>query len=104
MGGLIGTVSENKNGLMSKDNFFYRGTIVLKQGETFIDYLYLLKTGTYAITGYSDTDPLTDWSECIKIAYVIILIPRNYKKVVIFTKISSGWRYSEITPTNYTNV
>lgn len=102
MGGLLPVVSELKNGLMDKDNFYYRGTISLTSPDTILDKIKSnLKMGIYSVRGYNGEETYTDWGVLYINNNAGMYITRNSRKVVFFVKTGPGWYYGEVSPTDW---
>ena len=85
LGGLIGVVSESKNGLMSSNGFISRTGIIIPSGGTILDAMTNnMKDGIYQVTGISASDPMKDWGVLIIVgAKFAIFKPLNVRNYVI---------------------
>lgn len=96
LGGLIGVVSESKNGLMSSNGFISRTGIIIPVGGTILNAMTNdMKDGIYQVTGISASDPMKDWGVLfITGAKFAIFKPLNVKNYVITitrTTTTSNW-------------
>lgn len=96
LGGLIGVVSESKNGLMSSNGFISRTGIIIPSGGTILDAMTNnMKDGIYQVTGISASDPMKDWGVLIivgaKFAIFKPLNVRNYVITITRQATTSDW-------------
>ena len=96
LGGLIGVVSESKNGLMSSNGFIRRTGIIIPVGGTILNAMTNdMNDGIYQVTGISASDPMKDWGVLfITGAKFAIFKPLNVKNYVITitrTTTTSNW-------------
>ena len=96
LGGLIGVVSESKNGLMSSNGFISRTGIIIPSGGTILDAMTNnMKDGIYQVTGISASDPMKDWGVLIivgaKFAIFKPLNARNYFITITRQATTSDW-------------
>lgn len=96
LGGLIGVVSESKNGLMSSNGFISRTGIIIPSGGTILDAMTNnMKDGIYQVTGISASDPMKDWGVLIivgaKFAIFKPLNVRNYFITITRQATTSDW-------------
>lgn len=96
LGGLIGVVSESKNGLMSSNGFISRTGIIIPSGGTILDAMTNnMKDGIYQVTGISASDPMKDWGVLFivgsKFAIFKPLNVRNYFITITRQATTSDW-------------
>lgn len=103
--GLLPVVSELKNGLMDKDNFYYRGTISLTSPDTILDKIKSnLKMGIYSVSGYRSEETYTDWGTLYINNNAGMYITRNFRKVIFFVRTGSEWYYGEVSPAAWSSI
>ena len=85
VGGLIGVVSESKNGLMSANGFISRTEIEIPSDGTVLDAMTnSMKDGIYQVIGKSASDPMKDWGVLFIVgAKFAIFKPLNIKNYII---------------------
>lgn len=102
VGELLPVVSELRKGLMDKDNFYYRGKIILTSPDTILDKIKSdLKMGIYNVSGYNGEVAYTDWGLLYINDNAGMYITRNSRKIVFFVKTGPGWYYGEVSPTDW---
>lgn len=96
VGGLIGTVTADKNGLMPSTGFIHRSGVQIPTGGTISDIMTSdIKDGIYQVSGVSAADPMKDWGVLsIFGSKFAIFKPLNLKNyLIIFTRptTTSAW-------------
>ena len=89
VGGLIGTVTPDKNGLMPSSGFIHRSGVQIPTGGTISDIMTSdMKDGIYQVSGISAADPMKDWGVLtIFGSKFAIFKPLNIKGAIItFTR------------------